>query len=495
MILEQDDADGFAGRVTLDQIFRRLAERRPEALALIDRRSSDTPRLRMSFADADRAIAALAGRLAELALPLDSVVGIQGPAGIGGIVAILATQRAGLIPMLLPELWRDLDVLPALRDSGARALIALDPALQDLHGRVAAEVFAVRFVCALSDTAADGITPLGSLPRLMTAELGAPSAPRTGNPAAHVALLTWDANPDGHFLVPRSHRALVAGGVPVLIEGRIDETAVIVDTLSLTTFAGLAGAVLPWLMTGSTLVFEVPFDLETLPETVSEHAATHLVLPTEIAPSVVSLAALDTLRGLLLVDRAPEGVPAPLPIGSEIQIVDVAAFGEAAVIARRRQDTPSRITIPARGAPGAADDPIAGVVRGHRTPHGTLALSGSAVPSVAFPAAAGNGLPLIADGAYDTGWTCHPEAGGTVLACDAPPRGVARIGGYRFGVRDVEAKLAARLGAAVEVATIPHRLLGQRVVVSCDLPRDGEAMDDVAPVIGVTLAGGQRIAS
>ena len=55
-------------RVTIDEIFRRVAQRRPEALALADAPNRKTftdgaPR-RLTFAQADRMVSAIAGRLA-----------------------------------------------------------------------------------------------------------------------------------------------------------------------------------------------------------------------------------------------------------------------------------------------------------------------------------------------------------------------------------------------------------------------------------------------
>src|SRR5688572_18736084 len=65
-------------RATLDDLFRRAAQRNPDMLALTDppNRSSFTdgaPR-RLTYAQADRMISAIAVRLHELALPEDSIV-------------------------------------------------------------------------------------------------------------------------------------------------------------------------------------------------------------------------------------------------------------------------------------------------------------------------------------------------------------------------------------------------------------------------------------
>src|SRR5438105_14449276 len=66
-------SDMPAVRATLDHLFARALERRPDALALIDppdRASfTDGPVRRLTYAQADRAISALAARLRSFGLP------------------------------------------------------------------------------------------------------------------------------------------------------------------------------------------------------------------------------------------------------------------------------------------------------------------------------------------------------------------------------------------------------------------------------------------
>src|SRR5260370_7848888 len=95
-----------ASRVPIDEIFRRVAQRRPEALALVDAPNRKTftdgvPR-RLTFAQADRMVSAIAGHLRKMELPTDSVVGIQLPNIAENILAILGVMRAGMIAAPFP---------------------------------------------------------------------------------------------------------------------------------------------------------------------------------------------------------------------------------------------------------------------------------------------------------------------------------------------------------------------------------------------------------
>ena len=87
--------------VTLDDLFRRIGVRHPDALALIDPPNREdftdgAPRA-LSFAQADRAISALAEKLRELGLQTDTVVAMQLPNTVESIVAFLGVLRAGMI--------------------------------------------------------------------------------------------------------------------------------------------------------------------------------------------------------------------------------------------------------------------------------------------------------------------------------------------------------------------------------------------------------------
>ena len=106
------------GRATLDDIFRGVAARDPDRTALIDppNRSSFTdgaPR-RLTYREADRVTGAIADRLRRLGLPTDTVVGLQLPNTIEGVLTVLGVLRAGMIAALLKARSRD-DFVTAVR--------------------------------------------------------------------------------------------------------------------------------------------------------------------------------------------------------------------------------------------------------------------------------------------------------------------------------------------------------------------------------------------
>src|SRR5664280_2837076 len=109
MILGNSDRETAGDRTALDDLFRRAGVRHAGAVALIDppNRESFTdgaPR-RLSYAEADRLISAMATRLRRLGLQTDTVVAMQLPNTVEGIITLLGVLRAGMIAAPLPLLW------------------------------------------------------------------------------------------------------------------------------------------------------------------------------------------------------------------------------------------------------------------------------------------------------------------------------------------------------------------------------------------------------
>jgi hypothetical protein len=93
-------------RVTIDEVFRRIASKHPDKLALADAPNRKTftdgaPR-RLTYAEADRMVSAIAGRLRRMGMTTDDIVGIQLPNVAENIrcaltVAVAPRRRAGRV--------------------------------------------------------------------------------------------------------------------------------------------------------------------------------------------------------------------------------------------------------------------------------------------------------------------------------------------------------------------------------------------------------------
>jgi hypothetical protein len=486
-------AAGSVGRATLDDMFLRSLARRPDTVALSDPpdRSSfigGTPR-RLTYAEADRIVTAIAGRLRRMGLQTDQVVGLQLPNCVEAVLTLLGILRAGLIAAPIPLLWRTADAAAALSQVGAKVLVTggrvggID--LREVAMHVAAEVFPIRYVCGYGGAPPDGVVDFDDL---ISKDADEPFRPieRSGNPAAHVAVVTWEVKPGGLVAVARNHGELLAGGLAVALESRMDQDATMLSAMATGSFAGLAMSVLPWLVVGGTLTLHQPFDAAVLAEQCQDAQPSHAFVPGPLAGPLADAGVLARRHGLKSVIagwRAPERL-ANSALWSErtLGLVDLQIFGEIGFLAARRGDSGRPAAIACgpvhapRGAPGAFL-----VIEVMRSAYGTVALRGPMVPR--FPFASGADADdatqfRVGEGEFvDTGYGSRTERDTGVLVVTAPPPGMVSVGGYRFASRNLQ-DLAARIEPGGTLAALPDRLGGHRLAGNAR-DRDGvrEALD------------------
>jgi hypothetical protein len=464
--------------MTLDDLFHRAAVRHGGALALIDppdRASfTDGAPKRLNYAEADRIVSAIAARLTSLGLRADAIVALQLPNTVESVLTLLGVLRAGMIAAPLPLLWRQLDAPRALTRIGARALITSRRIGPVDHGElamhIAADTFTIRFLCAFGQRDLDGVVafedlfdpPYGSIPDV--------AVEREGDPADHVAVVTFDTSPDGLVPVARTHGELVAGGLAVALEARITRDSSVLGALAISSFACLATTVVPWLLGGGTLSLHQPFDAATFAVQCGSYHCDTAVLP---GPLVGRLAEAGQIGGrdgpktIVSVWRAPERLAGSAEWRSgEAGLVDVLAFGESGVIALRR---------PASGKPAAIKPGPVAAGRNHgeglvlvdivRGATGTLTLGGAMIPHHQFPPGVErSGAPRlkIEDGLVDTGYPCRLERASGTLTLDGPPAGLVSVGGYRFVLKELQ-DFIAQVAEGSTLAALPDSLSGHRL--------------------------------
>lgn len=475
-------ASARSDSVTIDDVFRGHARRRGDALALIDAANREAftdgkPR-RLSYADADRIITAIAGRLRQMGLPTDSIIGIQLPNIVETILVTLAVWRAGMIVAALPLLCRRNDAVATLAWIGAKALITCRRVGAFDHGQLAmtvgADVFSIRYVGGFGKDLPDGIVSFEDLFVTDNIDASEPSEPgQRSNAAAHVAVITFDVGDGGIVPVAHSHAELLAGGLAALLEGGLAQDATVVSTIVPSSFAGICLTLLPWALCGGTLVLHHPFDPTTLCRQAREEQCDALILP---GPVTFRLAAADAfaLRGpasILAAWRAPERLAtSPAWREAEIMLVDVPIFGEAGFAPARRGPggKPSPIFAGPLLAPRGSTDGVV-VAELTQTDAGTVALRGPMVPHHAFPPGIeASGLPYFKvgpGGVVDTGYTCRIDSATKAIVVTGPPSGIVSVGGYRFPLHDLQ-EIVGRLDSDAEVAALPDPIIGQRLIGS-----------------------------
>ena len=476
-----------ASRTTLDQLLALNAQRAGDSLALFDAPDrplwTDGAPRRLTWSQIDTAATATAQRLAEMGLSADSVVAIQGPNSSDMLVAILGCLRARLIAAPMPLGWRNAEVAAAVARIGAKAIFTATragPVLPaDLLRYVAAENFSIRFVCAFGHEVPDGIVPFEDCiadPK----PTAAVRPPVPGNPAEHVAIITWDCGPRGVFPVARSHNEWLAAAMFAL-PGRQEESATaMLSTLSPATFAGLATGMMPWLMTGAALALHQAFDATVFGVQIERHQVGHIVLPAVAGEAVLreGLLPANAAGSVLAVHRHAYAGLGPVPDAERIK--DIAVFGEIGLLPLARgEDGPGPFTL---GPVPVTFEGQGIAIETALDKAGMLALRGAHVPRAAFPGSgSGDQLPISAEGWISTAFPAALVDGR--LKLEGPRRDLVSIGGQSLALAAIESIYSDVPGAiSVNATATTDRILGQRLVLEA-MPQPGTDLSAVSLIM------------
>ena len=488
---------GAGGRITLDDLFRAALAQRLDHIALIDPPhreafASGAPR-RLTYAQADRAVSAIAARLRQDGLARDEVVALQMPNTVEAVLALLGVLRAGLIASPLPLLWREADCAAAIAAAGARALITMGRVGATDHGGLAAAVAAQAETIEHLYTfgaAGDGATSLDDTLAHDDATLPvATEAHPESEPGAyaHVAVVTWEVTAAGLVPVARSHAEVVMAGLEPMLEGRFEPKATILSSLCLGSAAALAVTLVPWLLSHATLALHHPFDPLGMRQQILDLGCHTAIVPGSLAvrAAEAGMFADSDMRQVIALWRNPERLAAagswqPAWPG----LIDIAAFGEAGLMATSRPPDGRPAGLVAGPTRRTADKgPL--LIEAARTRDGTLALRGPMVPRFPFPPGTVPAMlaAVDANGFLDTHYPCR--AAGGALTVTGPPVGVVSMGGYRFILAGLQ-EAVSQLEPGAMLAAFPDGLAGQRVAgiaVHRDAIRDALAELGLNPLI------------
>lgn len=275
---------------TWDALFRARVAERGDATAVVDPANREallgTQPRRLSWTELDAEVDRFAGVLHEAGIGVDDVVGTQLANTVELVVAYLACVRLGAIVSPFPMQYREHELSTLAPVAGLAAFVTVS--------RFGDRPFA-------KEAEAVGGFPVIALDGPVSAVVSAP--PAVERHPSDVVTLCWtsgtEATPKG---VPRC-----ANGWNVIGEGCAAAPALTADDVVLSPFplvnmAGFGGVLVPWLLTGATLVQHHPFDLPTYLGQIARERVTYTLAPPALltgmlrAPGLLDAADLSSLR-------------------------------------------------------------------------------------------------------------------------------------------------------------------------------------------------------
>src|SRR5258705_640188 len=458
---------------TLDVLFQRILTRQPDAVALIDpldkqRVTGQAPK-RLTFAEADRAISALAAHFIEAGLPANSVIAVQLPTTVEFALTMLAAHLAGLMVAVLPILWRQAELTVTLNRTGARAVATasrIDGVVHaDIAMNAAAECFSIRHVCGFGDDLPEG---MASLDRAIAAE--SPTRRTVIQDGRKAAMVSFDVTSDGFRAVPRTHLSVIAAGLAISLASDVPQGAAIMSAYAPSSFAGVVASLTIWLLTGGRLALHHPFDHEALEQQINAQGCDTLIAPAQLAlrlDELHLLSRLPALRNVIGLWRAPAQVASrAVWSAAPASLTDVYLFGEAGLFGARRGSDGAAAPIKP-GAHGAPRELPGSSIAGEivLTPRGTLGLRGPIVAVAAYappPRPNDSVTPAPPRDYVDTDYSARLDRATGTINITAPPSGIMAVGGYRFLAQDLR-EWAKRLGQGALLTALPDRMSGYRL--------------------------------
>jgi mycobactin salicyl-AMP ligase len=469
--------------LTAEALLKRRARQRAGVTALADPPNAaalgGTPRS-LTYGETDSAVDRLAAYFSALGLVPGDVLAVQLPNFAVGPLTWLAAWRAGLTVAALPMLWREHEIGLACQETAPKALIGVSQFGGERYAErlcaIAAAQLSVRFVLGFGADLPDGVASLDDV--LASADGG----PKPGvNGGRGPALITFTARANFPLLpVTHSEEELLAQGAMTVLALELDRKDVILNAYPLTGPVGLSLGLMPWLISGGTLVLHHPFDYPIFVEQLLAAGTTVTALPAPVLAEFDKDGVLRhpacRLRRLGTVWPSPECAEQPPAFdGTAPLLFDLYPLGDLAALVLRREARNRPAPIPLGALHLDEDGGDAIFVESKLAPHrddegyGEIHLRGPVIPR-------GPSGPLAADqdGYVATG--LRARLGDTMemsLQFKRDPE-LLRHGGMAVATSEFDALYRSYPGfldAACFV--LPDPVIGDRVFAAV-MPRPGE---------------------
>ena len=481
--------------MSLDILLARWADAHGERIALRNTKDGTS----ITFADANAIVDRISLYFIGLGLGSGDTVALQLSNTFKTPLFILGLQRAGLVPALLPMIWRAQEIGPALDQIKPIALLSVDQANGFEHAymmrEAAADQLSVRFVFALGDNLPDGVMALDALFDSGGDNAnGAPGALPNSDPHS-IGLINWASGPDGEpYPVPRSHSELMSAGLLCVLECGLTTTDIFLNAYPLSSITGISAMLAPWLISGGELLAQEDFTVKAFIELVHKYEVTYSALPVSLLPAIFSNAesrnAIKSLKILGCVRPFTMSIEENCSEEPPPKIIDMHNIGNLALIPLMQDLNGISLPLPPDSAPPNSIDMETNNLIEFATQDSallsngtkTLQLRGAAIPKVAtlpehdltLPVRArANGDFIDSGFSYDLPTASNQDPFEGQFSERLPARFV-QFGGQLVNLDMLEAVYRSYpLFSDVIAIARPDRYLGN-IIVAVAVPQSGE---------------------
>ena len=266
--IQEYTANGWWGEETLLDLLYDRAKASLDAEAFVDPPNKadlvGSEPSRLTYGQLIEAVDKLAAKFIDLGVVRDDVILVQLPNIIELSLAMFAAARAGAMVSPVPFQWRKHEIKHAVNLTQAKIVITSHNLLGFDHVAMVRETMgdgsSVKHIINVGAGQPEGVIQMADILAGPAPDPGLLEGKQTG--ANDIFTLCWTSGTEADpKAVPRSHNHWLAITRAVCQSFLPDQECVFLSLFPTINMAGLAGVLLPWVITGGKMVFHHPFDL------------------------------------------------------------------------------------------------------------------------------------------------------------------------------------------------------------------------------------------
>jgi acyl-CoA synthetase (AMP-forming)/AMP-acid ligase II len=275
---------GWWGTKTIQHYLQTIVDRSPNKEAVIDPANKaslcKTPLYALTYQELQYKIDQLATALYENGIGKDDIVAIQLPNIVELVVSYFAILKVGAISSPIPIQFREFECLQLLQSLNAKAVITLleinDRQYATMYAQLQPQVPSLQTIFTFDE-------PIDDCVVIDFEKQSIHQLPNIAVTANDIFTICWTSGTEGKPKgVPRSHNEWFVSAYASVDAAKLTANDRILLTFPLVNMAGIGGVLVPWILSGGTLVLHHPFDFPTFLAQIGTQRITYTLVPPSL---------------------------------------------------------------------------------------------------------------------------------------------------------------------------------------------------------------------
>ncbi|WLR57335.1 class I adenylate-forming enzyme family protein [Mesobacillus subterraneus] len=279
---------GFWGTETIDGYFSRLVEASPEKEAVVDPVNREAicfgaPQ-RLTYRQLNEKVDTMARILYENGIRKDDIVALQLPNTTELIISYLAVLRIGAVSSPFPIQYREYECSQLIEVLEAKAVITMNEISNrdyaDMYRSLIDDIPSLEHIFSFGSSELEGVISLNNASKTGDTKDFQAYLANISVTANDIFTICWTSGTEGKPKgVPRSHNEWFISSFATVDAARLSEDDKFLLTFPVVNMAGIGGGMIPWLLSGGTLVLHHPFDFPALLQQIVQEKITYTLIP------------------------------------------------------------------------------------------------------------------------------------------------------------------------------------------------------------------------